>query len=422
MRKDDRSPINPFTGKEHYDTVDDDKFLEEMFGYYYQELSKYPILNDSPAGQLTIQVATRLIRTVEEFLYKIGRYDYVDGYYEWEVHLIGNNNINATCHAGGKITVYSGILSIANTEERLAFILAHEMAHALLDHSRTKISARKTKEGVASAAWLGSFALDLVGLGEFGGMARAATNIANVGSEYFLMQPWGRDQEYEADKLGMMIAHLAGYDISHVPKFWMEFVGDNARGFDFFSTHPADDKRIAVMIETEEEIINTTDFYSRPILSETPKPKDEYNPYVETENTNQSSQNAGGVLNNPNGGLGGIFSQTSMETVPQASAFTSSQRAQNNSGNISTGFIPPKNYRTCLNCHRQVDYNDKFCVSCGFNLEKLLCPSCGGAVNDGDAFCSNCGAKLINELKCSSCGSKVEKGDKFCSVCGNKLN
>ena len=69
-----------------------------------------------------------------------------------------------------------------------------------------------------------------------------------------------------------------------------------------------------------------------------------------------------------------------------------------------------------------MDYNDKFCVSCGFNLEKLLCPSCGGAVNDGDAFCSNCGAKLINELKCSSCGSKVEKGDKFCSVCGNKLN
>ena len=65
MRKDDRSPINPFTGKEHYDTVDDDKFLEEMFGYYYQELSKYPILNDSPAGQLTIQVATRLISNVE---------------------------------------------------------------------------------------------------------------------------------------------------------------------------------------------------------------------------------------------------------------------------------------------------------------------------------------------------------------------
>ena len=59
IKKDDRSPINPFTGKEHYDTVDDDKFLKEIFGYYYQELSKYQILDESPQGQLTIQIATK---------------------------------------------------------------------------------------------------------------------------------------------------------------------------------------------------------------------------------------------------------------------------------------------------------------------------------------------------------------------------
>ncbi|WP_304094016.1 M48 family metallopeptidase [Methanobrevibacter ruminantium] len=420
IKKDDRSPINPFTGKEHYDTVDDDKFLKEIFGYYYQELSKYQILDESPQGQLTIQIATKLIRTVEEFLYKIGRYDYVDGYYEWEVHLIANDCINATCHAGGKITVYSGILSVANTEERLAFILAHEMAHALLDHSRTKISARQTKEGLASAALLGSFALDLFGMGEIGSMARAATNVVNVGSEYFLMQPWGRDQEYEADKLGMLIAHLAGYDISHVPKFWMEFTGSNARGFDFFSTHPADDKRIAVMIETEEEIINTDDFYSRPILSETPKPKDEYNPYVETNGT-QIPQDLGDNNKDSTISLGDIIAQTNMEAVPQASALTG-VKSRGNSGNISTGFIVPNDYKTCPNCNRQVDSNAKFCMSCGFNLEELKCPSCGARVKKEDSFCMNCGNRLESESICSSCGSKVKKGNNFCTFCGNKLN
>lgn len=370
---------------------------------------------------MTIQIATKLIRTVEEFLYKIGRYDYVDGYYEWEVHLVANDNINATCFAGGKITVFSGIFSIANTEERLAFILAHEMAHALLDHSRTKISARQTKEGLASAAWLGSFALDLVGLGEIGNMTRAATNIVNIGSEYFLMQPWGRDQEYEADKLGMLIAHLAGYDISHVPKLWMDFTGDNAKGFDFFSTHPSDDKRIAVMIETEEEIINTTDFYSKPILSETPQPKDEYNPYVETGSVNQIPQNNGGMINNEGTSLADIFAQTGIQTG-EASALTSSRANHNGSGNIHTGFSVPKDYRTCPNCNRQVDSNAKFCMSCGFKLDETRCPSCGEMVSDGDLFCTHCGTRLVEELKCSSCGSKVEKESNFCTVCGNKLN
>lgn len=80
------------------------------------------------------------------------------------------------------------------------------------------------------------------------------------------MNPWGRDQELEADKLGMMIIHWAGYDISHIPAFWQAMAGGNPNSHDFFSTHPSDSKRIAVMNELIHEIENQKDFYSSPVL------------------------------------------------------------------------------------------------------------------------------------------------------------
>ena len=136
----------------------------------------------------------------------------------------------------------------------VAFILGHEMAHALLDHSRTRVSAQNAQNAITSAAWIGSFALDILGFGGAGNLTRAATNVASVGSQFFLMNPWGRDQELEADKLGMMIIHWAGYDISGIPRFWQSMSGRNPNNHDFFSTHPADSKRVAVMNELIVEI------------------------------------------------------------------------------------------------------------------------------------------------------------------------
>ena len=89
--------------------------------------------------------------------------------------------------------------------------------------------------------------------------------MADVGSQYFLMQPWGRDQELEADKLGMVIIHLAGYDITQIPQFWARMSGGNHK-HDFFSTHPTDKKRINQMEKLVPKIVNHDDFTSKPIL------------------------------------------------------------------------------------------------------------------------------------------------------------
>ncbi|RAP48963.1 MAG: peptidase M48 [Methanosphaera sp. rholeuAM74] len=269
--KDDRSPLNPFTGKKHYDKVNDDEFLNESYNVYYSEVKKYQLLDDTAVGKQLFGVANQLINTVNDYLTKIGRRDYVDGYYDWEVHLVHSNIENACCYPGGKIIVYSQILKRIEKEEEIAFILSHEISHALLDHSRTTQSVHKRKNNISTLAWMGSFIMDMLGLGGAGNMTRAAVNIANVGSQYFLTQPWGRDHELEADKLGMIIAHLAGYDITLVPAFWQKFSSANSNEFDFFSTHPSDGKRIHIMEETLNEVLSTTDYYSKPLLPETPK-------------------------------------------------------------------------------------------------------------------------------------------------------
>lgn len=185
MAKDDRSALNPFTGKEHYDNVNDDKFLEECYLEYYSIINKAQIADNTHEGQLIAMVATKLIRAVENYLSSIGRLDYVEDYYDWEFHLLLDDTINAFCIPGGKIAVFSGILSVARTEEELAFILGHEMAHVLLDHTRTRKSAQNTKDALTTVSWFGSFAFDLLGMGEVGNLTRAAVNTASLVLNFF---------------------------------------------------------------------------------------------------------------------------------------------------------------------------------------------------------------------------------------------
>ena len=379
MSKDERSGLNPFTGKSHYDNVDDDKFLDNCYNEYYKTLNEYEVLDNTPQGQLILNVTSRLINAVEDYLAKIGRSDYTQDYYDWEFHLVGNNEVNAICIPGGKILVYSGILNIANTEERIAFILGHEMAHALLDHSRTQTSIRNTKNAITTISRIGSIGLILLGQEELGLATSAITNIADVGSELFLIQPHGREQELEADKLGMLIIHWAGYDINGVPQFWQDMGSAGGNNFDFFSTHPSDDKRIAAMHETLLEIENKTDFYSQPVLSK-------------------------------GSGTSNILESAPTLGTPSVAASTISASKNSNSGN------------TCSYCGHIVNIGDVFCTNCGNKLKMgLTCSNCGNSVNDDDVFCTYCGHKLIKELKCNNCGNSIKEDDVFCTNCGNKL-
>lgn len=372
MAKDDRSAVNPFTNKEHLDLIDDDKFLDQCYNEYYRIINNSQLLDNTQEGLLVRNIATNLINAVERFLANIGRSDYTEDYYDWEFHLVNDATVNAWCMPGGKIVMYAGMFGPANSEDDLALILGHEMAHALLDHSRTRASATSAKNAVTTAARLGSIGLSLFGFGEAAALTRVVTDVADIGSELFVLQPFGRDQEFEADRLGMMIMHWAGYDITKVPEFWARVSSQNSNEHDFFSTHPADSKRIAQMHEIINEIDNGKDFYAAPVIGN------------------------------------GSNSQTKSLSIPE--------------GKIK-----------CPKCSNIIDDDAKFCVYCGNDLSsikenlisernasKTICHNCGSVMDKDSNFCTVCGTNLKEKI-CSKCGKVLGDGDLFCTNCGKRV-
>ena len=362
------------------DLVNDDKFLEQCSKEYYNAINQHELLDETPQGKLISNVAFKLIKGVENYLSQIGRSDYTQNYYDWEFHLINYNVVNAFCMPGGKIVMYSGILSVADSEETTAFILAHEMAHALLDHGRTRVSAQKLKNTLTTVSRLGGIGLSLVGLGELGSATNLVTNMADIGSEFLVMKPFGRSHEIEADKLGIMIIHWAGYDILGIPEFWQKMSEKNSNNYDFFSTHPSDSKRINAMLEVINDIHKDEDFDRQQLIES---------------------------------------SKISNSLIPQED---SSQKIE--SSKISNSLIPQEDSsQNRCTCGNIINSEDIYCNNCGKKLiSKLHCPNCNAIIDDENKFCINCGFKLISDNDvCKNCGNKLDPDDNFCMKCGFKV-
>ena len=154
--------------------------------------------------------------------------------WNWEVNVISSSQVNAFVMPGGKIMVYSGIVNqLKLSDDELAFVIGHEMAHALREHSREHISqaaAAQTAIGLGAA---------LLGLG--GG----AANLANLGYEAFVATRFSRGDESEADRIGVELAARAGYDPRASVAVWqkMAAASTGSGSPEFLSTHPTDATR-----------------------------------------------------------------------------------------------------------------------------------------------------------------------------------
>lgn len=174
------------------------------------------------------QITNKLIAQVGVF-----RQDALN--WNWEVNVIDSKEVNAYCMPGGKIAVYSGIIhSLDLTEDELAAIIGHEMAHALREHSREQISQQVATEQALSLASA------LAGLGSL------QQSLANKASELILTLPFSRTMESEADVIGMELMARAGYNPEATIHVWekMEKLGGNSTP-ELLSTHPSDASRIA---------------------------------------------------------------------------------------------------------------------------------------------------------------------------------
>ena len=155
--------------------------------------------------------------------------------WKWEVNLIGSKQINAWCMPGGKIAFYTGILEqLQLNDDEVAMIMGHEMAHALREHSRERLAKSKaTSMGLSVAS-------QLLGLGQMGDVA------ANLGTQLLSLK-YGRDDETEADLVGLEIAARGGFKPEASVQLWKKMMAASGGGkgqLSFLSTHPSGNNRI----------------------------------------------------------------------------------------------------------------------------------------------------------------------------------
>jgi predicted Zn-dependent protease len=170
---------------------------------------------DDPHVVRTRAIASRIVRAagIEPLQREINLH--VGGYrFFWEVNLIESRQVNAFCLPGGKIAVYTGILPVAQNDDQLATVLSHEIAHALAHHSNERV-ARNSSGGV------------------------------NV----LLDKAFDRQQESEADHIGVFLMTFAGYNPDEAVRFWQRMSQMHQGGQipEFLSDHPSDERRVRDM-------------------------------------------------------------------------------------------------------------------------------------------------------------------------------
>jgi len=154
--------------------------------------------------------------------------------WKWEVNTLTTKELNAYCMPGGKIMVYTGLMEQLDlTDAELSAVIGHEMAHALREHSRERISRAYAQQ------------LALAGVAVVTGATQGTLDLANMVASVTFQLPHSREQEAEADVIGLELMARAGYDPNAAVNVWKKMMSAEKGGTpEFLSTHPSPTSRI----------------------------------------------------------------------------------------------------------------------------------------------------------------------------------
>jgi predicted Zn-dependent protease len=186
------------------------------------------LITSGPQYDRLINIANRLIPQTTHFRDDTQKWN-------WQLSLINAPILNATCAPGGKITFYTGIIDqLKLSDDEIAAIMGHEIAHALREHGRERLSQAMAQSTITNIA--------LAAAGGYGAQINAANQVA----QYVLVLPNSRQHESEADAIGVELAARAGYNPRAAISVWQKMMkatqGKNPP--EFLSTHPSGETRI----------------------------------------------------------------------------------------------------------------------------------------------------------------------------------
>jgi predicted Zn-dependent protease len=170
--------------------------------------------------------------------------------WSWQFNVQKTKDLNAYCMPGGRIMVYSGLIETLDlSDAELATVMAHEVAHALREHTRERVSRAYAQQLVLSGA------------AAVAGVSDATADMANMVAQVTFQLPFSRDQESEADQIGLELMARAGYDPHAALTLWNKMSDAEKSGTPkFLSTHPAPKDRIK---DIEKNLPRVLPLYAR---------------------------------------------------------------------------------------------------------------------------------------------------------------
>ena len=230
---------NAVTGKRSLTLIPESEMMAMSLTEYSKFLGEHPALPANDDRVIMVKrCGLRIQKAVEKFYADKGLKNELQGF-NWEFNVVDENTVNAWCMPGGKVVVYTGLLPVTQTEEALAIVMGHEIAHAVARHGNQRMS-----EGL---------------LVQFGGAALSvALSQKPALTQQIFQQAYGvttglgtlkysRTHETEADKMGVIFAAMGGYDPEVAVAFWQRMSASSGgqKPPELLSTHPSDERRIS---------------------------------------------------------------------------------------------------------------------------------------------------------------------------------
>jgi predicted Zn-dependent protease len=229
----------PVTGRKQLSLISNGEIIPMAAAQYKEVIAKGPLSTNQQQVAMVKSVGGRIQKAVEKYMAEKGWSSELQGF-AWEFNLIDDpKTVNAWCMPGGKVAFYTGIMPICKDEAGVAVVMGHEVAHAIANHGRERMS-----QGLAQQMGLSTLG---AAMGQNPGLtSQIFMQAVGVGSQVGMLK-FSRTHESEADKIGLIFMAIAGYDPREAPKFW-ERMSDGSSGQkppEWLSTHPSDETRIS---------------------------------------------------------------------------------------------------------------------------------------------------------------------------------
>ena len=228
----------PITGRKQLNLVSDSEVLSSSLSEYSSYMQGAKRSSNTTQSAMVTRVGKKLAAATESYLNNNGLSEEVKNF-SWEFNLVQDDQLNAFCMPGGKIVVYEGLMKIVSSDDELAVVLGHEVAHAVAKHSNERMSQQ-------ILAQYGAQVLSGALSNKSSAVKSVASSVYGIGAQYGMTLPFSRKHESEADYMGLILMTIAGYNPDVAVTFWQKMSASGSSSVpEFMSTHPSDATRIS---------------------------------------------------------------------------------------------------------------------------------------------------------------------------------